>query len=290
MDIPIFVDQMLKSWFYNWQKEKVRFQMSRRERTDPKMGFNDKKEELIGGRHAVLEALRTGKPHRIIMAEGQKGAIIDEITALAGQKAVRVELLSKVDFNNAAGNIPGNQGVTAVVSPFAYCSLAEIITLAKSTAKEPFLMMLDHLEDPHNLGAVMRTADAAGVHGLIIPSQRAAGVTATVRKVAAGAAERMPVALVGNLNQAAVTLKEKGFWLYGAEANGDHDYYRADYCLPLVLVIGSEGRGISRLLRQNCDLLIAIPMPGTAAGSLNVSAAAAVLVYTALSQREGWSS
>lgn len=290
MDIPIFVDQMLKSWFYNWQKEKVRFQMSRRERTDPKMGFNDKKEELIGGRHAVLEALRTGKPHRIIMAEGQKGAIIDEITALAGQKAVRVELLSKVDFNNAAGNIPGNQGVTAVVSPFAYCSLAEIITLAKSTAKEPFLMMLDHLEDPHNLGAVMRTADAAGVHGLIIPSQRAAGVTATVRKVAAGAAERMPVALVGNLNQAAVTLKEKGFWLYGAEANGDHDYYRADYCLPLVLVIGSEGRGISRLLRQNCDLLISIPMPGTSAGSLNVSAAAAVLVYTALSQREGWSS
>lgn len=290
MDIPIFVDQMLKSWFYNWQKEKVKFQMSRRERTDPKMGFNDKKEELIGGRHAVLEALRTGKPHRIIMAEGQKGAIIDEITALAGQKAVRVELLSKVDFNNAAGNIPGNQGVTAVVSPFAYCSLAEIITLAKSTAKEPFLMMLDHLEDPHNLGAVMRTADAAGVHGLIIPSQRAAGVTATVRKVAAGAAERMPVALVGNLNQAAVTLKEKGFWLYGAEANGDHDYYRADYCLPLVLVIGSEGRGISRLLRQNCDLLISIPMPGTSAGSLNVSAAAAVLVYTALSQREGWSS
>jgi len=264
--------------------------MSRREGTDPKMGFNDKKEELIGGRHAVLEALRNGKPHRIIMAEGQKGAIIDEITALAGQKAVRVELLSKVDFNNAAGNIPGNQGVTAVVSPFAYCSLAEIITLAKSTAKEPFLMMLDHLEDPHNLGAVMRTADAAGVHGLIIPSQRAAGVTATVRKVAAGAAERMPVALVGNLNQAAGTLKEKGFWLYGAEANGDHDYYRADYCLPLVLVIGSEGRGISRLLRRNCDLLISIPMPGTAAGSLNVSAAAAVLVYTALSQREGWSS
>lgn len=290
MHIPIFVDQMLKSWFHKWQKEKVRFQMSRRERTDPKMGFNDKKEELIGGRHAVLEALRTGKPHCIIMAEGQKGTIIDEITALAGQKAVRVELLSKVDFNNAAGNIPGNQGVTAVVSPFAYCSLAEIITLAKATAKEPFLMMLDHLEDPHNLGAVMRTADAAGVHGLIIPSQRAAGVTATVRKVAAGAAERMPVALVGNLNQAAGTLKEKGFWLYGAEANGDHDYYRADYCLPLVLVIGSEGRGISRLLRQNCDLLISIPMPGTAAGSLNVSAAAAVLVYTALSQREGWSS
>ncbi len=262
--------------------------MSRKDRYAPKTGQSINKEELIGGRQAVIEALRFGKPHRILMAEGQKGSIITEITALAREKAVKVEFLSKVEFNHTAVSLPGNQGVVAAVSPFEYLALADIISSAKSSAKEPFLLMLDHLEDPHNLGAVMRTADAAGVDGLIIPNQRAAAVNATVRKVAAGAAERIPVAMVSNLNQAAETLKKEGFWLYGAEAGGDREYYRADYCLPLVLVIGSEGKGISSLLRQNCDLLLSIPMPGTAAGSLNVSAAAAVLVYTALSLREGW--
>jgi 23S rRNA (guanosine2251-2'-O)-methyltransferase len=148
--------------------------------------------------------------------------------------------------------------------------------------------MLDHLEDPQNLGAVMRTADAAGVNGIIIPSHRAAGVTAAVRKVAAGAAERIPVAMVGNLNHAAEALKKEGYWLYAAEADGEEEYYRADYRRPLVLVVGSEGKGLSRLLRQNCDVTLSIPMPGTAAGSLNVAAATAVLVYAVLAQREGW--
>lgn len=264
--------------------------MNRQEGSAIKAGLIGNQEELIGGRQAVLEALRCGEPHRIILAEGQKGPVIEEITALARQKSVKVDLLSKADFSNTGGTIPGNQGVAAVVAPFRYCSLEEIIELSKTSPKTPFLIMLDHIEDPHNLGAVMRTADAAGVHGLIIPNQRAASVNATVRKVAAGAAERMPVAMVSNLNQAAGTLKKDGFWLYGAEADGEKEYYCADYSLPLVLVVGSEGRGLSRLLRQNCDLLLSIPMPGTAAGSLNVSAAAAVLIYTVLSQREGWSS
>jgi len=255
--------------------------MSRQEHQASKREQRINKEELIGGRQAVFEALRFGKPHRIIIAEAQKGSIIEDITTLAGEKAVRIELLSKAEFNSIAGHIPGNQGVAAAVAPFRYLALAEIISLAKSSSKKPFLLMLDHIEDPHNLGAVMRTADAAGLDGLIIPNQRAVAVNATVRKVAAGAAERIPVAMVGNL-------KKEGFWLYGAEADGDREYYHADYCLPLVLVVGSEGKGISRLLRQNCDLLLSIPMPGTAAGSLNVSAAAAVLIYTALSLREGW--
>jgi 23S rRNA (guanosine2251-2'-O)-methyltransferase len=246
-------------------------------------------EELIAGRQTVVEALRHGTPLRIFLDEGLKGAIINEITLLARQRKVPVERLSRAQFLEKAGDISGNQGVAALVAAFRYCSLDEIISISRSPSGPPFLIMLDHIEDPHNLGAVMRTADAAGVHGLIIPNQRAAGVTAAVRKVAAGAAERMPVALVSNLNQAAERLKKEGFWLYGAEADGEKDYYQVDYDLPLVLVIGSEGKGISRLLRQNCDLILTIPMPGAAAGSLNVSAAAAVLIYAALSRRKGWS-
>lgn len=246
--------------------------------------------ELIGGRHAVLEALRRGRVLRLYMASGQKGAFIEAIVALAGQKDVPLEELARSDFEKLAGHIGGNQGVAATVPPFAYRPLAELIALTRSSPGEPFLLMLDHVEDPHNLGAVMRTADAAGVHGLIIPNQRAAAVTPAVRKVAAGAAERLPVALVGNLSRAAESLKQEGFWLYGAEAGGESEFYRADFNRPLVLVIGSEGRGLSRLLRDNCDLTLNIPMPGASAGSLNLSAAAAVLIYAALTQRMGWSS
>ncbi len=243
---------------------------------------------MVVGRQAVFEALRSGKSLSIILADGLKGTMISDITNLAHQRKIPVQKLSKAEFQTETGGIRGSQGVAARVEPFEYCSLKELISISLSQMEIPFLIMLDHIEDPHNLGAVMRTANAAGVNGLIIPAQRAAGVTAAVRKVAAGAADRIPVARVGNLNQAAKTLKEEGFWLYGAEADGDEVYYRADYNRPLVLVIGSEGRGISRLLRMNCDLLVKIPMPGTADSSLNVSAATAVLVYTALALRKGW--
>jgi len=250
-------------------------------------GKDDDREEIIAGRQAVLEALRHSKPATILLAEGQKGAVINEITLLARQRKVSVKRLSRTEFDQTAGDISGNQGVAACVSPFRYCSLSRLIDMARESKEEPFLIMLDHLEDPQNLGAIMRTADAAGVHGLIIPDKRAVGVTAAVRKVAAGAAERMPVALAGNLNRTTEMLKKEGFWLYGAEADGREPYYRADYRRPLVLVIGSEGKGLSRLLRQNCDLILSIPMPGKT-GSLNVAASAAILTYAALAHREGW--
>ncbi len=251
------------------------------------MNDKNRSEELIAGRQSVLEALRHSKPVRILLAEGLKGTVIKEITSLAQQKKVPVKHLPRAEFDQAAGDISGNQGVAALVSPFCYCSLGSLISQTRSSGKQPFLIMLDHLEDPQNLGAVMRMADAAGVHGLIIPDKRAARVTAAVRKVAAGAAERLPVAMVSNLNRSAELLKDEGFWLYGSEADGNLEYYRADYCRPLVLVIGSEGKGLSRLLRKNCDLILTIPMPGMA-GSLNVAAATAILTYAALSQREGW--
>lgn len=247
-----------------------------------------KRADLIAGRQAVLEALRSAKPQRVIMAEGQKGSIVGEIARLARERKVALEYLSRKEFLELAGDLAGNQGVAALVPPFHYLELNELIRLARSRESEPLLIMLDQLEDPHNLGAIMRTADAAGVAGIIIPAQRAAGVNATVRKVACGAAERMAVAMVGNLNRAAETLKREGFWLYGAEADGEQEYYRADYRRSLVLVIGGEGKGLSPLLRKNCDLTLNIPMPGLSGGSLNVSSASAVLIYAALAQREGW--
>lgn len=253
---------------------------------DPKTGADG--EELIAGRQAVLEALRFGRPKTIILAEGLKGAVVNEITLLARQKAIPLVRLPRLDFDQKAGFVPGNQGVAAIVPPFQYSSLTRLISLSRSSGKLPFLIMLDHLQDPQNLGAIMRTADAAGADGLIIPGDRAAGVTPAVRKVAAGAAERIPVALGGNLNRALELLKKEGFWIYGAEADGSMEYYRADYKRPLVLVIGSEGQGLSRMVRKNCDLVLAIPMPGQA-GSLNVAAAAAVLIYAVLDRREGWS-
>lgn len=266
--------------------------MSRADRFDPGKNItgedNKPDKDLVVGRQAVLESLRSGKPLRIILAEGLKGAIINEIVQLARQRKVPVEKLSRNDFLRETGDVAGNQGVAAMVSPFEYTELEDLVATSRSKSGDPFLIMLDHLEDPHNLGAIMRTADAAGVGGLIIPSHRAAGVSAAVRKVACGAAERIPVAMVANLNQAAEALKKEGFWLYGAEADGSENFYRADFCRPLVLVVGSEGKGLSRLLRQNCDLLLSIPMPGAAAGSLNVSAASAIIIYTVLAQREGW--
>jgi 23S rRNA (guanosine2251-2'-O)-methyltransferase len=247
--------------------------------------------ELIVGRQAVLGALMHGKPQRILIAEDSRGTIITEITALARNKGIVPEMLPVRSFQDRAGFVPGHQGVAAVVHPYRYHDLDQLISSVWQRKKDPLFLMLDHLEDPQNVGAIMRTADAAGADGVIIPAHRAAGVTAAVRKVAAGAAERIPVAMVTNLNRAAESMKQKGLWFYGAEADGETPFYRADYCRPLVLVIGSEGKGLSRLVRQQCDQSLKIPMPGgEAAGSLNVSAATAILLYAALAQREGWSS
>lgn len=246
-------------------------------------------DEIIGGRQAVLSALKYSKPRRIFLAADSRGAIVAEISALAAEKKIPLERLANSAFKELAGFIPGNQSVAALVPPYRYADLDQLISSSLKKSTDPILLLLDHLEDPQNLGAIMRTAEAAGLDGLIIPDRRSASVTAAVRKVAAGAAERISVARVTNLSRTAEKLKEEGFWLYGAEADGEQPYYQADYRRPLVLVIGSEGKGLSPLLRSRCDQTLVIPMPGGAAGSLNVSTAAAVLIYAALAQREGWS-
>lgn len=247
----------------------------------------ERTEDLVVGRQAVLEVLRRGSPLKVVIAPGQKGKIVQEITAQARRKNVPLEILPCRAFDAFICRASGHQGVAALVKPFPYRTLAELSALAGAAGEPPFLLFLDHLQDPHNLGAVLRTAHAAGVHGVVIPGRRAAPVTFTVRKVAAGAAETLPVARVVNLSRSLEELKKQGYWIYGADADGAIPYYRTDFNRPLVLVLGSEGKGLSPVVRTCCDQILSIPMRRNA-GSLNVSVAAGVLIYAAAAQRGGW--
>lgn len=245
-------------------------------------------DELIIGRQAVLEALRRGRLEKLYFTAGQRGETMAQILQLAGQRKVPLKEVPRAELNRlAAGG--KHQGVVARAPSFAYCTLGELLGESGSSTEGPFFIMLDHLQDPQNLGSLLRTADAAGMDGMIIPQDRSVKITPAVRKVAAGAAERMAVARVVNLADAVEQLKENGFWIYGAEADGTLPYYRVDYRGPFVLAVGSEGQGLSRLLRERCDGIISIPMRG-AGGSLNAAVAAAVIIYAAACQREGWES
>ncbi len=244
-------------------------------------------EELIVGRQAVLEALKYNRLHRVFVMEGQQGTVIESIVSLAGKNKTPLSRLSRGDFSALVKDISGHQGVAALAPPFRYLELSEMIKAAKTASPHPFLLLLDHLQDPQNLGSIIRTADAAGVNGLIIPDPRSAKVTPAVRKVAAGAVERVRIAVVQNLSRTIEMLKKEGFWIYGAEADGQMPYYQVDYKVPLALVVGSEWKGLSRIVREHCDQTLHIPMQKTAA-SLNVAVASAVLIYAALAQREGW--
>ena len=238
------------------------------------------------GRQPVLEALRRGRLLRLYLASGQKGAVVEQIIRAARQQNLSPQFVSRSVLQKLSGG--GNhQGVVALAPPFKYLSLAGLMERSEAISGDPFFIVLDHLQDPQNFGSLLRTADAAGMHGVIIPEDRSVKVTPTVRKVAAGAAERLPVARVVNLVRAVEQLKDAGFWVYGAEAEGKTPYYQVDFSGPFVLVIGSEGKGLSRLLRERCDGTVSIPMRGRA-GSLNAAVAAAVLLYAAAAQREGW--
>jgi len=228
------------------------------------------REDLVIGRRAVLEALRSGNVQRVYLAEGQKGAIVGQIAREAQRQGLPLEIMRPPPPR-----------------PYSYLNLEQLLERARAGREDPFLIILDHLQDPQNLGSLLRTAEAAGMDGIIIPQDRSVRITPAVRKVAAGAAERLPVARVVNLADAVQRLKKEGFWVYGTAADGPLPYYRVDYRGSFALVIGSEGKGISRLLREKCDGIISIPMRGPG-GSLNAAVAAAVIVYAAAAQREGW--
>ena len=241
-------------------------------------------DDQVEGRNSVLELLESEKDiNKIFVARGEKQGSINKIIGRAkGKGIVLVEVdKSKLDEMSQTGN---HQGVIAIVPPFEYCDLEDILEEAKSRNEEPFVLILDGIEDPHNLGAIIRTAETAGVHGVIIPKRRAASVNSTVNKVSAGAVEHMRIARVNNINDTIQFLKDNGLWIIGTDAKAENYYYEQDLTGAIALVIGSEGFGMNRLVSENCDILVKIPMKGKIT-SLNASVSAGIVTYEIVKQR-----
>ena len=239
---------------------------------------------LIEGRNAVTEALRAGTPiDKIFIARGETDKTLGHIASTARAAGVVVVEADrrKLDYMSAT---KAHQGVIALAAVREYASVEDILSAARERGEAPLLVVCDEISDPHNLGAIIRTAECVGAHGVIIPKRRSAGLTAVVDKTSAGALEHMAVARVPNLVSAIETLKKNGLWIYGTAAEGSNELWKTDLTGPACIVIGSEGDGISRLVREKCDFLVSIPLRGQIS-SLNASAAAAVLLYEALRQR-----
>lgn len=250
---------------------------------------NDKKEEIIfedqvEGRNSVIELLESGRDiNKIFVAKGEKHGSINKILASAKEHKVIVTEVERSKINSMS-QTDNNQGVIAIVPPFNYCEVDDILNLAKEKNEDPFIIILDGIEDPHNLGSIIRTAETAGVHGIIIPKRRAAQVNSTVNKVSAGAVEHMKIARVNNITETIRYLKENDLWICGTDINTNTYYYNQDFKMPIGIVIGNEGFGMSRLVRENCDFLIKIPMKGKIT-SLNASVSAGIVMYEAVKQR-----
>ena len=241
-------------------------------------------EDQIEGRNAVLELLESGRDiNKIYVSEGEKHGSINKIIALAKANKVIINEISKAKLNQMA-QTDNNQGVIAIVPPFNYCEVDDILEKAKNKNEKPFILILDGIEDPHNLGSIIRTAETAGVHGIIIPKRRAVGVNSTVAKVSAGAVEYMKIARVNNINDTLNYLKENDVWICGTDMNTDKFYYDEDFTGGIGIVIGSEGFGMSRLVKDNCDFLVKIPMKGKIT-SLNASVSAGIIMYEVVKQR-----
>ncbi len=267
----------------DWRAEK--------RRSNPEQAMNPHREEprelpddVLVGRNAVTEALKAGRGiNKILLANGDREGSITEIAALAKERGIVVQYVERAKIEALAGG-HRHQGVLAYVAPVPYVELDDILKAAGEKGEAPFLVLLDELEDPHNLGALLRTADATGVHGILIPKRRSVSLNATVAKTSAGAVEYVPVARIGNIAQTLKKLKEKGFWVAGADMDGEKAYYEADLTGPLVLVVGSEGRGMSRLTKEACDFIVSMPMVGRI-NSLNASVAGSILMYESMRQR-----
>ncbi len=241
-------------------------------------------EGLIEGRNALTEALKSGRTiDKLYVAEGSTDRSLARLAALAKEVGAVVVPTDrrKLDQMSPTG---AHQGVIAAVAAHEYASVDEILALAAERGEAPLIVICDELSDPHNLGAILRTAECAGAHGVIIPKRRSVGLTAVVAKTSAGAVEYLPVARVPNVVNTIRELKEKGVWIYGTAADADSPLYRTDLTGPAAIVIGNEGEGMSRLVRESCDVLVSIPLKGRIS-SLNASAAAAVMLYEALRQR-----
>ena len=242
--------------------------------------YNDQ----VEGRNAVLELLESGRDiNKILVANGEKHGSIYKILAIAKERKIIVTEMERNKLNQIA-QTPNNQGVIAIVPPYDYCDVEDILEEAKRKNEMPFILILDGIEDPHNLGSIIRTAETAGVHGVIIPKRRAASVNSTVSKVSAGAVEYMKIARVNNINETIRYLKEQDVWICGTDMDTDTIYTKQDYKMPIAIVIGSEGFGMSRLVKENCDFLVKIPMKGKIT-SLNASVSAGIIMYEVVKNR-----
>ena len=239
---------------------------------------------LIEGRNAVIEALRAGTAiDKIYIARGETDAALGHIASAAREKGVVVVEADRRKLDGMS-RTKSHQGVVAIAAVREYADVDDILAAARERGEAPLIVVCDELSDPHNLGAVIRTAECAGAHGVIIPKRRSAGLTAVVAKTSAGAVSYLPVARVANIPALLKELKERGVWVFGAAAEGSVPLYEADLKGPAAIVIGNEGDGMGRLVRESCDVLVSIPMRGRIS-SLNASAAAAVLLYEAVRQR-----
>ena len=240
--------------------------------------------DQIEGRNSVIELLESGRDiNKIFVQDGEKHGSINKIIAMASQRKILINTISKEKMKQMA-QTENYQGVIAIVPPFDYVDIEDILSEATARQEEPFIVLLDGIEDPHNLGSIIRTAETAGVHGIVIPKRRAASVNATVNKVSAGAVEHMKIARVNNMVETMKYLKEQGLWICGTDMDTKTYYYNQDLTGPLAIVIGSEGFGMSRLVKENCDFLVKIPMKGKIT-SLNASVSAGIVMYEAVEQR-----
>lgn len=249
---------------------------------------NEKNEALQGsniicGRNPVLEAVKSGREiDRLLVAHGVSGGTVSVIIAKCSAKGILIKEVSpqKLDYYCGGAN---HQGVAVMCAMQKYSTVDEILSCAEERNEKPFIVICDEIEDPHNLGAIIRTAEACGVHGIIIPTRRSASLNATVAKTSAGALEYMKVARVTNISNTVEDLKKKGVWVFGADMEGE-DYQEVDYDIPCAVVIGNEGKGIGTLVAKKCDRIVSLPMVGKI-NSLNASVAAGVLMYEAANQR-----
>ncbi|PGT81278.1 23S rRNA (guanosine(2251)-2'-O)-methyltransferase RlmB [Bacillus sp. AFS040349] len=240
-------------------------------------------EDFIIGRNPVIEVLKSSRDiNKIWVAENSLKGQAQQITKLAKERGVTINFVPKKKIDQM---VEGNhQGVIAQVAAYEYVHVDDLLKVAEERDEPPFLLLLDEIEDPHNLGSIMRTADAIGAHGIVIPKRRAVGLTATVAKSSTGAIEHIPVARVTNMARTIDDLKEKGVWIVGTDAKGADDYRNLDGKMSLALIIGSEGKGIGRLIKEKCDFLVKMPMVGHVT-SLNASVAASLLMYEVYRKR-----
>ena len=241
-------------------------------------------DDQVEGRNSVLELLESGKDiNKIFITRGEKHGSISEIIAKAKENKIIIVEKDKKQMQEMA-QTENYQGVIAIVPPYEYCQIDDILKDAKQKNEDPFIIILDGIEDPHNLGSIIRTAETAGVNGIIIPKRRASQVNSTVNKVSAGAVEHIKIARVNNITDAINELKEKGLWICGTDVNTDKIYYNQNLKGPLGIVIGNEGKGISQKVKNNCDFLVKIPMKGKVQ-SLNAAVSTGIIVYEVVKQR-----